>query len=162
LHKAEARGVSVRDIDRVAAYLAARQKAAQRTALDLGTNAQRLDEAIKALRTKAASASPTPQEVREAEAIAIVARLQAAFEWLAQQAAARGASRVDYARARDTLAAMARASQDPATDAIAERLQTALDQLEQRAMGGGQVTREEFLALRDQMISQAREAASNR
>jgi hypothetical protein len=162
MKKAEARQASPEEFDQLAAILVARQKAAQGTELDLRKHQQRLEQAIQSLKAKHAAGTLTPEEARGMRVAVTRARLDGAFENLAQRGSARTATRADYARVRDLLAAEAEASGDPQTAGVAMRLQAALDQLEKRALSGEGVTREEFLALREQLIAKAREAGAGR
>jgi hypothetical protein len=111
----------------------------------------------------AVAEKPTP----EAQPDPLEARFEAALADLEQRALARNASREDFNRVREMLIARARLAAGgtagdttPNTqfDELKQKLEAALTQLENRA-NEGNVTREEFQALRNMLIKRARNAA---
>lgn len=111
---------------------------------------------------RARSAEAAPPQAPSAAPGDLQVRLQNALEALEQRAAAGGATRADFQRVRDEWTALARAANTGAQSQVASeggetyrKLIQALDRLEARAKEGA-YTREDYSALREQMIQRAR------
>ncbi len=187
--KALARGASREDFVRVRSLWEERARAAQGGgaaepgSVDLDARFQR---ALAALEQRALAGQVTRADFEALRAMwiararraagtdvpaaaeaSIETRFERALADLEAKAVARQATREDWQRVKDLLAARARhavfsnaspaGGGDGAATALADQLASALARLEQRA-AGGELTRGEFQSLRDMLITRARQA----
>lgn len=172
------------DLDAEAARILAvqRARATTTTAIETGDDA-RLARAIEDLERKALARGATREDFTQvrtmweqrlaatepdlpaAEAAGLKQKVGRALADLETKAAAGGATREEFAQLRQALLTRARAAAAaaaaPAADeaALEARFAQALDDLEAKALAR-QATREQFAAVRDQLVARARRAAS--
>lgn len=146
----------------VRAALEARAEAAKNDP-ETGASKQRLLASLAELEERAGRSVPAASDFDAWRDLAISERLERALAELEELALARKATRADFARASDALADRVQAAKDsdPESAAWHAKLQAALDDLRERA-ARGDVSRDEFKALREKLVSRARKAASGR
>lgn len=141
--------------------LAALEKRAAESGYDREEFVALRDGLVK--RAREAQTPGEPAAGGDAQPVDLEARLQRALDDLEKKAEARNATREDFQRVREAWEARAKnaASEAPASAResagadVAARLTRALDDLEKRTLAG-EFSREQFVAMRQSMVSRAR------